>query len=118
MKEKKQKKQSLKAMQQELLDIVKNKYYDYDTQIQECVNRINSKYEEMRIKAEQRKIEKEKLGDKVKKVLTLLSFKTLQLCDKLIIKEQVSNQIMEYPENPDLKIAEKEIKEGLEQWTK
>lgn len=109
----KTKKQSLKSLQQQLLEIVAKKYYEKDTEIREYIEKINHKIGEMRVAAETRKEKKLSLGEKTKKVISNLSLKTLQICDKLIISQKVSNQIMEYTVDENLVIAENEIKNAI-----
>lgn len=113
---KKEKEKSLKKLQEELLEIVKEKYYDKDEQISQCVDSINKKYQENLLKAQKRKEQKLSFGEKIKKVLVDISLETLQLCDKLIVKERVSNQIMGYTPSDDLSKAEEEIKGGISKW--
>lgn len=115
---KKEKEKSLKKLQEELLELVKTKYYSKDEEIADCVNKINKKYAENLAKAEERKKKKLALGEKIKNVLVSISLKTLQLCDKLIVKEKVSNQIMGYDPQDNLEQAEKEIKDGITLWIK
>lgn len=115
---KKEKTKSLKVLQGELLEFVKNKYYNKDTELKKYVDQIDIKYRENLIRAEKRREKKKSLGEKVKDIFVKISLKTLQLCDKLIMKEKVSNQIMGYAENPDIADAEKEVKKGIDEWTK
>lgn len=115
---KKEKEKSLKKLQEELLELVKEKYYDKDEQISQCVDSINKKYQENLLKAQKRKEQKLSLGEKIKKVLIGISLETLQLCDKLIVKEKVAVEIMGYTPNNDLSKAEKEIKDGISKWIK
>jgi len=105
---------SLKTLQNELFELVKEKYYNSDSEIQECINKINTKQKEM----QERKQERESLGGKIKRVISVISFQTLQLCNKLIIKERISNKIMEYPISDELKQAESEIFEELKKCVK
>jgi len=118
MKVKKEKSKSLKALQSELLDLITKKHYDTDPEIKAYVNKITTKRQEMQIKAEQRKLKKASLGEKIKVLVCKISFQTLQLCNKLIVKERVSNQIMEYPIIDELKQAESEIFEELNKCAK
>lgn len=115
---KKEKSKSLKKLQEELLELVKEKYYDKDEQISQCVDNINKKYQENLVKAQQRKDRKLALGEKIKKVLVGISLETLQLCDKLIVKEKISNEIMGYLPVDNLSNAENEIKDGISKWIK
>ena len=110
---KKEKSKSLKKLQEELLELVKEKYYDKDEEISHCVDNINTKYSEMKEKAEKRKQEKLKLGQLVKNIFVKISLATLQFCDKLIVKEKVSNQIMGYKNPNELETAENEIKNAM-----
>ena len=47
-----------------------------------------------------------------------ISLETLQLCDKLIVKEKISNEIMGYLPVDNLSNAENEIKDGISKWIK
>lgn len=107
---KKEKQKTLKQLHEELLNLVKEKYYGKDDAITECVNSLNIKTEQLQAKREKKKVAKENLGQKVKKVISTMSLKTLLLCDKLIVKEKLSNQIMGYTTSIDLETAEREIK--------
>lgn len=109
----KQKQKSLKKLQEELLDLVKAKYYEKDEEISSCIDKINIKYDEMREKAEKRKQEKLKFGQVIKNIFVKISLATLQLCDKLIVKEKVSNQIMGYTCTNELANAEIEVKKAI-----
>mgnify|MGYP002520837357 FL=1 len=109
---------SLKKLQEELLNLVKNKYYCEDEEIANCIDRINEKYEENAAKAFERKLMRIEKGEQAKPIATDLSIETLQLCDKLIVKEKVSNQIMGYEAPFDLINAEQEIKAGIAKWIK
>lgn len=112
----KEKEKSLKKLQEELLEIVKEKLYGKDEQITKCIDSINKKYQENILKAQKRKEQKLSFGEKIKKVLVDISLEALQLCDKLIVKERVSNQIMGYTPSDDLSKAEEEIKGGISKW--
>jgi hypothetical protein len=107
------KKQSLKSLQQELLEIVERKYAEKDNEIKTCIEKINHKYEEMQTKLQARKEKQLSLGQKSKNILVNLSLKTLQICDKLIVLQKISNQIMEYNRDDILIFAEKEIKNAI-----
>jgi hypothetical protein len=118
MKVKKEKSKSLKALQSELLDLITKKHYDTDPEIKEYVDKISTKRKALEIKAEQRKLKKASLGEKVKVLFCKVSFETLKLCNKLIVKERVSNKIMDYPISDQLKQAESEIFEELNKCAK
>lgn len=109
---KKEKKPSLKTLQQKLFDLIVEKYYNTDKDIAEYVDKITNK----KIEIETRKLEKrtkELDNKKVKKISATLSTTTLSLCDKLIVKERVSSEIMNYPITQELITAEEEIKASL-----
>lgn len=107
---KKEKQKTLKQLQEELLNLVKEKYYGKDEAITECVNRLNSKNEQLQAKREKKKIKLNNSNNKLKTKQSTISLETLMLCDKLIVKENLSNQIMGYPKLIDLEKAESEIK--------
>ena len=106
----KKKKQTLREMQSELLELVANKYYNKDKKIAECVDKINAKVSKLKIAKEKRDAKKLSFGNVVKVITSRLSIATLKLCDKLIAKEKVSNQIMGYEISKELENAEVEIK--------
>ena len=108
---KKEKQKTLKQLQEQLLNLVKEKYYGKDDAITECINLLNSKSEQLRAKREKRLQSVSKVEDKNK--YSNISLQTLLLCDKLIIKEIWSNQIMGYPETQYLGNASNEIKMAI-----
>lgn len=110
---KKEKQKTLKQLQEQLLNLVKEKYYGKDDAITECVNMLNSKSEQLRAKREKRLQRVNKAEDKNKSKSSNISLETLLLCDKLIIKERWSNQIMGYPEIDNLENASNEIKMAI-----
>lgn len=83
-------------MQEELFDIIIDKYYNKDIDVQMRVDSIRIKQEEMRIKREEKK---NNLANKIKKAFIVISRKTAELCEKLLRKEQLSNEIMGTTEN-------------------
>lgn len=109
MKVKKEKPKSLKTLQSELLDLIAKKHYDKDPEVREYVDKIVTKRKELEIKAEQRKTKKASLSERVKVLICKVSFQTLQFCNKLIIKEKMSNDMMGYKTTEDLKQADIEI---------
>lgn len=109
---KKEKKSSLKTLQQKLFELIIERYYNTDKDIAEYVDKITNK----KIEIETRKLErrtKELDNKKVKKISATLSTTTLSLCDRLVVKERVSNEIMNYPITQELMTAEEEIKTAL-----
>lgn len=108
---------TLKKLQEELLELVKNKYYYEDEEIAECIDEINKKYEENAMKAFERKLINQEKKKENNKNNTGLSIETLQLCDRLIVKEKVTNQIMGYTATFDLTNAENEVKGEIAKWT-
>lgn len=112
----KEKSKSLKKLQEELLELVKEKLYGKDDEITKCVDSINKKYKENWERAQQRKAKQLFEQDKIQKTLVDISLETLQLCDKLIVKEKVAVKIMGYQPTDDLSKAEEEIKGGIQKW--
>lgn len=107
------KKQSLKKLQDELLELITQKYYQGDTQIKEQVDKINLKKEELRIKREKFLV-KNLFANKIKNVLIKIKGKTAEICEKLLRKEIISNEIMGIVENQEeLEIAHEEIVEQI-----
>ena len=106
----KNKKQTLREMQSEWWELVANKYYNKDKKVAECVDKINAKVSKLKIAKEKRDAKKLSFGNVIKVITSKLSMATLKLCDKLITKEKISNQIMGYKISQDLQNAEVEIK--------
>lgn len=108
------KKQSLKKLQDELLNIITQKYYIGDKEIQEQVDKINMKKEELRIRREKLLV-KNSFANKIKNALITIKGKTAELCEKLLRKEIMSNEIMGIVENQEeLESAHDEIVDKIE----
>ena len=107
------KKQSLKMLQDELLQLITDKYYNGDIDIQEKVDKINLKKEELRIRRE-KLITKNSFASKIKNALIKIKGKTAEICEKLLRKEIISNEIMGIVENQEeLETAHEEIVEQI-----
>lgn len=103
-------KKTLRALQNELIDLVVAKY-EKDQEIQGLYQQILVKQEEL---VQKREARKERLGDKVNKVVAKISIATLEICGKLLHKEIKSNEYMGYEISIDLKVANNEINNMLE----
>ena len=110
------KKQSLKKLQDELLNLITQKYYIADKEIQEQVDKINLKKEELKIRRE-KLIVKNSFANKIKNALITIKGKTAELCEKLLRKEILSNEIMGIVENQEeLEFAHEEIVEKITEY--
>lgn len=108
------KEKSLKELQAELLRLVKEKYYENDEEIANCINSIDTKIERLKVSKAKRDEKKENvITQVVKNVASKISKATLLICHKLILKEKVSNQIMGYQNSAELDVAEVEITASL-----
>lgn len=89
------KKQALKQMQDDLINLV-IKYYSDNKEIKELIKSINTRKEELR-KQREKRIQAIKNAQKNKKIA--ITINSLEICEKLLRKEILSNEIMGIDQN-------------------